>query len=189
MRFDRAGIAVTLPPGWEAALYRRDEHPTTADGRVTRQGVSEQALTSLAPGASTHPVLHTASFPLPPDRGDYGSGAVDVMAAQDLFVSLVEFHPDAATTPLFSHAGVPRGLSSDDFGANALQRVLTGQSGCQRFFHVNGRAFCLYVVLGSHARRHLLVPAVNQLLDSLDIASPDPAAADVSEQPLTDAAS
>ena len=170
MRFDRAGIAVTLPPGWEAALYRREELPTAADGQLRRQGLAPEALSALAPGATTHPVLHTASFPMPPDRGDYGSGAVDVMGAQDLFVSLVEFHPDAATTALFARQGVPRGLSSDDFGANALQRVLTGQSGCQRFFSVNGRAFCLYVVLGSHARRHLLVPTVNQLLESLDIA-------------------
>ena len=174
MRFDRAGIAVTLPPGWEAALYRREELAPAADGVVTTQGLSQTALASVAPGATTHPVLHTASFPLPPDRGDYGSGAVDVMGAQDLFVSLVEFHPDASRTALFARTGVPVGLSSDDFGANALQRVLTGQSGCQRFFSVSGRAFCLYVVLGSHARRHLLVPTLNQLLETLDIAEPDP---------------
>jgi hypothetical protein len=85
----------------------------------------------------------------------------------------VEFHPDAARTPLFAQQGIPADLGSDDFGANALQRVLPGQSGCQRFFNVNGRAFCLYVVLGSHARRHLLVPTVNQLLTSLDIAPLD----------------
>lgn len=170
MRFDRAGIAVTLPPGWEASLYRRQELPPPADDVLSRQELSQAALASLAPGATTHPVLHTASFPLPPDRGDYGSGAVDVMVAQDLFVSLVEFHPDAARTALFARQGVPRGLTSDDFGASSLQRVLIGQSGCQRFFTVNGRAFCLYMVLGSHARRHLLVPVVNALLESLDIA-------------------
>ena len=170
MRFDRAGIAVTLPPGWEAALYRREELASTTDGLLRRQGLSEQTLASVAPGATTHPVLHTASFPLPPDRGDYGSGAVDVMGAQDVFASLIEFHPDATRTALFARQGVPRGLSSDDFGASNLQRVLVGQSGCQRFFSVSGRAFCLYVVLGSHARRHLLVPTVNALLESLDIA-------------------
>jgi hypothetical protein len=170
MRFDRAGIAVTLPPGWEAALYRREEMPTPVDGVLRRQGLSPSALASLAPGATTHPVLHTASFPLPPDRGDYGSGAVELMGAHDVFVTLLEFHPDAARTALFARQGVPRGLSSDDFGASSLQRVLVGQSGCQRFFSVHGRAFCLYVVLGSHARRHLLVPTVNALLESLDIA-------------------
>lgn len=162
MRFDRSGIAVDLPPGWEASLFRRDQTPA---GEVRRLALSEQA-----PGATTHPVLHAASFPLPPDRGDYGSGAVDVMSERDILVSLVEFHPDAATTPLFATAGPPRALTSDDFGAQSLQRVVAGQSGCQRFFSAGGRAFCLYVVLGSHARRHLLVPLVNQVLETLDIA-------------------
>jgi hypothetical protein len=171
VRFDRAGIAVTLPPGWDALLYRREELPTAPDGSFRRQGLAPEALGSLAPGASTHPVLHTASFPMPSDRGDYGSGAVDVMVAQDIFVSLLEFHPDAARTPLFAVQGSPQALSSDDFRAGALQRTLPGQSGCQRFFSVAGRAFCLYVVLGSHARRHLLVPTVNALLESLEIAA------------------
>lgn len=170
MRFDRAGIAVDLPAGWDALLYRREELPTAADGTFSRQSLEPGALERLAPGATTHPVLHTASFPMPPDRGDYGSGAVDVMETQDIFVSLLEFHPDAAKTPLFARQGIPQGLSSDDFGAAALQRSLPGQSGCQRFFSVQGRAFCLYVVLGSHARRHLLVPTVNALLESLEIA-------------------
>jgi hypothetical protein len=161
MRFDRSGIAVDLPPGWEASLYRRDQTPA---GQVRALGLHERA-----PGATTHPVLHAGSFPLPPDRGDYGSGAVDVMSEKDILVSLVEFHPDAARTALFA-AGPPEALTSDDFGGQSLQRVIAGQSGCQRFFSVNGRAFCLYVVLGSHARRHLLVPMVNQVLESLDIA-------------------
>ena len=162
MRFDRSGIALDLPPGWEASVHKRDETPA---GQVRRLSLSE-----AAPGATTHPVLHAGSFPLPPDRGDYGSGAVDVMDERDVLVTLVEFHPDAAATPLFATAGPPRALTSDDFGAQSLQRVIAGQSGCQRFFSAGGRAFCLYVVLGSHARRHLLVPLVNQVLDTLDIA-------------------
>lgn len=167
MRFDRSGIALELPPGWEASLFKRDETPT---GQLRALSVAEEA-----PGATTHPVLHTASFPLPPDRGDYGSGAVDLMATQDVFVSLVEFHPDAATTPLFAFEGPPRSVSSDDFGPNNLQRTLPGQSGCQSFFRSGGRAFCLYVVLGSHARRHLLVPVVNRVLETLEIAPLEPA--------------
>ena len=46
---------------------------------------------------------------------------------------------------------------------------MRGQSGCQRFFSVAGRAFCLYVVLGSHARRTLLTPRVNAVLASLRV--------------------
>jgi hypothetical protein len=165
MRFDRSGIAVTLPPGWEVALHRREQAPA----RVRGQALSDQLLAGAAPGATTHPVLHAGSFALPPDRGDYGSGAVDVMTATDVLVVLVEFHPDAASTALFATPGPPRALTSDAFGAQSLQRVIDGQSGCQRFFSAQGRAFCLYVVLGSHARRHLLVPVVNALLESLEI--------------------
>ena len=173
MKFDRAGIAVELPAGWYALLYRREELPTAPDGTFSKQSLEPGALERLAPGATTHPVLHTASFPMPPDRGDYGSGAVDIMDTKDIFVSLLEFHPDAATTPLFARQGIPQGLTSDDFRAGALQRSLPGQSGLQRFFSVQGRAFCLYVVLGSHARRHLLIPTVNALLETLEIA-PEP---------------
>ena len=167
MRFDRSGIAVTLPPGWEVALHRREQAPQ-AEARSGAR-FSEEVLTSTAPEATTHPVLHAGSFPLPPDRGDYGSGAVDVMTATDVLLVLVEFHPDAAATALFAADGPPRALTSDSFGAQSLQRVIDGQSGYQRFFHAGGRAFCLYVVLGSHARRHLLVPTVNQLLESLEL--------------------
>ena len=165
MRFDRSGIAVTLPPGWEVALHVREQVPAG----VRLETLGDVALSSAAPDATTHPVLHAASFPLPPDRGDYGSGAVDVMTATDVLITLLEFHPDAASTALFATPGPPRALTSDSFGAQSLQRVLPGQSGCQRFFSASGRAFCLYVVLGSHARRHLLVPVVNALLETLEI--------------------
>jgi len=172
MRFERSGIGVEVPPGWAAALARReqgDEVPPAAERRRGDQG-ADAGLAARRPVATNHPVLHLGSFPLPPERGDYGSGAVDAMSATDVFVSIVEFHPDAATTPLFAHEGVPRALTADDFGADALQRVLRGQSGCQRFFRVNGRAFCLYVVLGSHLRRHLLIGRVNEVLEQLEIA-------------------
>lgn len=167
MRFDRAGIGIELPPGWDVAVHRREER--TGDEARGGTRPSDVVLASTAPGATTHPVLHAGSFPLPADRGDYGSGAVDVMTATDVLVVLVEFHPDAAATPLFAADGPPRALTSDSFGAQSLQRVLDGQSGYQRFFSTAGRAFSLYVVLGSHARRHLLVPVVNQLLETIDI--------------------
>jgi hypothetical protein len=165
MRFEDSGIAVDLPPGWQAASFRRTELPAAR----ARTATSRQ-LETEAPGATTHPVIHAGSFALPPDRGDYGSGAVDVMSATDLFVSLVEFHPDAARTPLFARTGVPAGLALTDFDPSGLQRTLAGQSGCQRFFNVNGRAFCFYAVLGSHTRRHLLVPDVNTVLSTLEVA-------------------
>jgi hypothetical protein len=47
---------------------------------------------------------------------------------------------------------------------------MPGQSGLQRFFTHNGRAFCLYVVLGSHVDRADILPNVNAVLETLEIA-------------------
>src|SRR5260221_162321 len=53
----RYGLTVDLPRGWEGSVFRR----------------------TPGPGEQTHPILHAGSFPLPPDRGDYGNGAVQAM--------------------------------------------------------------------------------------------------------------
>jgi hypothetical protein len=39
----------------------------------------------------------------------------------------------------------------------------------QRFFSQSGRAFCLYVVLGSHARRGVLAPRAEAVVRSLSV--------------------
>lgn len=137
------GLAVHLPRGWDGRIYRR-----AAD----------------VPLARTHPVLHAASFPLPPEVGDYGSGAVDVMGPASLFFSLLEFDPSSTRTALFARQGMRLPLDPDLFSPWQLQRTFGGQSGLQRFYSAAGRAFCLYVVLGAHERRHELVPMVNDTL-------------------------
>lgn len=141
------GLAVAAPTGWEARIHR---HPPTAEGETT------------------HAVLHVANFPLPPRRGDFGSGAVDRMHGDDVLVVLVEYDTASAQTPLFANRGMPR-PHPDDFDPRKLQRTLPGQSGSQWFFNTGDRAFCLYVVLGSHHRRARLVPHVHNLLDRLTI--------------------
>ena len=153
---DRFGIAVQLPTGWEGEIYRR---PATA---------TELRLQEAGALREQPPVAHAASFALPPDRGDFGNGAVDLMGPRDIFVSLFEYEPPAAATPLFSSSGIPH-LDDADFDTGTLQRTLPGQSGCQRFFHLGDRAFCLYVVLGNHRFRSGLVRRVNALLESLRI--------------------
>ena len=50
-----------------------------------------------------------------------------------------------------------------------MQRTIVGMSGAQSFFTEGGRAFCAYVVLGSHRARAALVPEVNRLLAGLRI--------------------
>lgn len=147
----RAGIRVQVPQGWEGAV-------TGGDFQV------------LSDGARRPTVMHLASFPMPAQRGDFGSGAVELMSTGDILMVLFEYGPESAGTPLFRHQGIPRPLAARDFDRNTLQRPLPGQSGSQLFFTEKGRAFCLYVVLGSHIDRADLLPAVNAVLDSLEIA-------------------
>jgi hypothetical protein len=110
--------------------------------------------------------MHLSNFALPADRGDYGSGAVEIMGSDNILVVLVEFDPESASKALFATQGIPR-VRAEDFAPDQMQRPLPGQSGVQYFFNHGGRAFCLYVALGGHARRHELVPEVNQVLDTL----------------------
>jgi hypothetical protein len=144
------GLSVTLPVRWEARLYRRD------------------APTATVAGESVNPVLHLANFPLPAGRGDFGTGAVEVMGPAHAFVSLLEYDREEAGRPLFAAAGRPE-LSLRDFAANALQRRLPGQLGCQKFFTEAGRPFCLYVVLGSRRHAAELLPEVQRVLANLEV--------------------
>jgi hypothetical protein len=141
------GLSVTLPTGWDAHIYRRPDGPD---------------------GGTSHPVLHAATMPLPRSRGDFGSGAVELMRRDDVLVVLFEYDAASARTALFRRSGMPR-PSAADFNPRGLQRTIDGQSGAQWFFHVGARAFCLYVVLGSHAARARLVPKVHQLLEALTV--------------------
>jgi hypothetical protein len=142
----RDGIDVNVPAGWDARIYRR----------------------SPAPSETTNSVLHAGNFVLPEGRGDFGSGAVERMGPSDVLVVLFEYDPAAARTPLFARSGQPRPVASD-FAPNHLQRIIPGQSGAQYFYNEAGRAFCLYVVLGSHDRRGELVNDARQLLSGLRV--------------------
>ena len=173
------GITARLPRGWDARIAKRPDpaaEPGAPAGPSTQAVPDEGISTRSAPAdeppgllaGTEHPVAHLANFPLPPVRGDYGSGAVELMRTADIFVALVEFEPEAASTPLFSHRGIPR-FGVNDFSPHTMQRTIAGMCGAQAFFNRNGRAFCLYVVLGSHALRAPLVAQVNALLAGLEI--------------------
>jgi hypothetical protein len=144
------GLTVALPARWEGRLYRRD------------------ALPGAPADEAHHPVLHHANFALPPGRGDFGTGAVEAMGPGHAFVSVLEYGPEEAGTALFAARGRPR-LGPGDFAPNALQRRLPGQLGCQRFFTENGRAFCLYVVLGSRGQAGALLAEVERVLTDLEV--------------------
>jgi hypothetical protein len=148
-----SGITVDVPSGWEGRIYsKRSPGP---------RGTAAQHSPENA-------VVHVASFPLPPGTGDYGGGAVEQMTNKDLLVVLMEHGRQSASTPLFAATGIPR-ITTDDVSTTCLQRLIDGQGGAQQFFTVNGRAFCLYVVFGSYARRVRTIPLVNDIVKSLTI--------------------
>ena len=113
-------------------------------------------------------MLHLGNFALPPGCGDFGTGAVEMMGTRHAFVALLEYGEDEAGTALFAQQGRPT-LTHRDFAANALQRRLPGQLGCQRFFTEHGRAFCLYAVLGSREHAGALLEQVNEVVDDVEV--------------------
>lgn len=156
MRIAAHGLAVRPPPGWDARI-RRHRHGAEA---------SETASTQFR----AHPVLHAADFALSDRRGDFGSGVVEWMAPTNGFIALVEYHPENATTALFSaNTGMPDEVGVDDFSPHQLQRTIRGQAGMQYFFSAGGRAFCLYLVLGSLAHHRHAVPRLNEALAAIEI--------------------
>jgi hypothetical protein len=141
------GLSVLAPRGWEVRIYRRP---------------------AVAP-ETAHAVLHGATFALPADRGDYGDGAVQLMRASDVFVALVEFHPSATGKALFARQGFPASLTAGDLSPSSLQVALPGQAGVQRWFTAAGRAWCLYVVVGSWASRASLVVRAGELIAGIEV--------------------
>lgn len=158
MRLTRDNIEVDLPTGWDGSIFVA----------ATPEAPSQQGAyaRSAPPG---HPIVHAANFALPAARGDFGSGAVERMVPDDVFLALLEFHPDAARTALFKDRRQPGRIAPDEYRPDQLQRTIAGQAGVQRFFTVAGRAFCLYVVLGAYSRRAGLAPSVDSLLAATTI--------------------
>ena len=148
MTSSRFGLALgAAEHGWESRVYRREpEHD----------------------GEETFPVLHACTRPLPVRRGDFGSGVVDQLGREDVFVSLIEFGPEVADQGLFESQGMPR-LKPSQFSPDRLARSIPGVSAAQHFFSEGGRAFCLFVVLGDHARRMALVPRAETLVRSVRV--------------------
>jgi hypothetical protein len=138
------GIVARLPEGFEGRIFVR---PSSI--------------------GSTYPVAQFATFPLPDDIGDFGSGAVNLMGSDDVFATLFEYGPESLGTALFARQGRPATFTPQDFSPIVLRRGLVGQSGTQWFFTEAGRPFSFYAVLGSHVLRDRLVPRVNTLLASL----------------------
>jgi hypothetical protein len=148
------GIEAPLPPGFEGRI-------------VIRPAIGREV---------PYPVANFSTFALPADVGDFGSGAVNLMEPSDIFATLFEYGPESVGKPLFARQGMPRALAPTDFRPYLLRRGLNGQSGSQWFFTESGRPFTLYVVLGSHIQRNLLIPRVNGLIGAVSISPTAPPA-------------
>jgi len=149
------GVSVDVPAGWEAELSTQPD-PATLDS-------------GLAASDASLVVVHAANFSLPAERGDYGSGAVEVMDRNGIFAALIEFGGTSATSKLFARDGFPTRLDPADFAPDQLHLSLPGQAGLQQFFRVGSRAFCLYAVIGSYSMRGLLVPELDRMLSGLSV--------------------
>lgn len=152
---DLGGLGVDVPDGWEAELG-------WAGGSIPPSGGVPDP-----DGPGPRVVAHLANFMLPPGRGDYGSGAVELMDSGAIFISIMEFERSARAPSLFSGTGVPSRIHGADFSPDQLQRRLPGQAGLQRFFTVGDRRFVLYVVIGSYRMRDVLAPEVARLLGAI----------------------
>lgn len=164
------GLTVGLLPRWEGRLYRRTVGEPSA-ARLAQPAPPAQPGQPAAtgwPGELSHPILHLANFALPASRGDYGTGAVERMGPDNLFIALLEFGPDCLGTALYSPLGLPR-LKPGQFNPNGMQRRVAGQAGTQHFFTEGNRPFCLYVVLGSHRRAIALTKQANEVLDQIEV--------------------
>jgi hypothetical protein len=141
MRIAAHGLALELPAGWEARIYRRPE-----------------AL----------PVLHAASFALPAGDGDFATGATEIMPPGAVLIALLEYEPALAGTALFAEPGPPRAIAAEA-SATGLPRRLPGRRGVQRFFNAAGRAFCLYVVVAAAAGARASATSADDVLGTLRI--------------------
>ena len=129
MRSAAHGLAIDVPPGWEARIVRPE---------------------------GSAPYLHIASFALEHDSGQFGAGVTSRMGPDHIFAALVEYLVDGHIQP---HSGLfgsrrwhPR-LRLREFSHDGLQVMRPGHLGAQRFFTAAGRPFCMYAVVSPARRR------------------------------------
>lgn len=148
------GLAADLPPGWDGAIY----------------AAADSAAAGDVAGAAAEPraVLHAATFPLPAGRGDFGSGAVELMRPGDVLVIVFEYRRDSAGQPLFAAQGMPM-LAPADFSDRTMPRRLPGLLGAQRFFTAAGRAFCVHALIGAKEPAAELIDLVNAVAGRIRI--------------------
>ncbi len=155
-RLDAHGLSVPLLAGWDIRILQRKEPAVMWDG-----------MNPTPTGGWVYPMIHAATIPMPPLGGDYGSHVVPLLGPSDIFMAMVEFAPEEAGTALFT-PGMPV-LRGAQFNRDAMQRVMPGMSGAQQFFTIQGRAFSLLCVVGSHLRRNRLAATAQTLFSKIEV--------------------
>lgn len=145
---ERDGIRAEVPVGWDCRI-----------GKQFESGEGELAFL----------VLHAATKPLTGLRADYGGGVVETLGTTDVFVALIEYGPAESNSALFQNRSALPTLEVSQFHRNQLQRRIRPQAGVQHFFTIEGRPFCLYVVLGSIANGRELVQEANMFLEGVTV--------------------
>lgn len=153
MILSKQGISVDLPAGWEGRAF----------------------LPAVPPPALIFPVLHAASFPLPPDDSSFAGRLASALGPRGVLFSLVEYDPALSGDALFREGALPVSVRLGDLDSAALQVRRPGQAGVQRFFAAAGRAFCLYVIVSTGSDAAGSIRELNRVLDTLRI-TPAPAA-------------
>jgi hypothetical protein len=118
--------------------------------------------------------LHSGSFPLPLDDGEFGDRSTGQMPADGVFIALTEYRAGRGLEPgrgLFAPRRMPRRLDPAGFARSRLAHPRPGQEGAQQFFTVAGRPLCLYVVIaGGRATRRGQLAVIERVLGTVRIA-------------------
>ena len=170
MKLQAHGIETDLPPGWEGRISLR-RPPVTADRPAARA-----AERPMGRAVTDSPVVHLANFPLPEQRGDFGSGAVDLMGSGHVLVVLFEYGPESVGQALFRRQGLPTQLRP---GHVQPARRCSGRCPARPGARCSsprpdGRSACTSCSVAT-ARRPRLVPLANRTLSATRIAPRDDA--------------
>ncbi len=146
-RLSSHGIAITVPPGWEGRIFVPD----------------------LEPPAINLPILHLTDAVLTAERSSYGPELAARAGGTGILVALLEFDHTLADVGLYEPQGLDLPLTRARFHRRALQFPSQVQEGHQRFFSEGGRAFCLYVVLGTGPGVDRRLVEADRALGSLEL--------------------
>jgi hypothetical protein len=141
------GISIDIPRGWEGRFFVPD----------------------VPPPAVNLPVLHLTDAILTPQRSSFAPELAARAGGTGVLVALLEFEHTLADEGLYAPQGLGLPLGRERFDPRALQVPSMVQEGHQRFFSSHGRAFCLYVVLGTAGGLEARLRTVNDALATLRI--------------------